>query len=64
MFAYPSFLSSVPYSFVPPPLFNYCQLNFEDGRGGLQLVNIETLHNLLRVGGLELDFVFVSACHR
>lgn len=38
-------------------------LNFEDGRGGLQLVSVETLTRLLRAGGLKLDFVFVSACH-
>jgi hypothetical protein len=39
------------------------QLNFEDGRAGLQLVSVETLRNLLQAGGLQLDFVFVSACH-
>jgi hypothetical protein len=38
-------------------------LNFEDGRAGLQLVNVDALRNLLRAGGLKLDFVFVSACH-
>ena len=38
-------------------------LNFEDGRSGLQLVNVETLTSLLKAGGLKLDFVFVSACH-
>ena len=38
-------------------------LNFEDGRSGLQLVNVETLRSLLSAGGLRLDFVFVSACH-
>jgi hypothetical protein len=38
-------------------------LNFEDGRSGLQLVNVETLISLLKAGGLKLDFVFVSACH-
>lgn len=44
-------------------LFCVVQLNFEDGRAGLQLVSIEILRNLLRAGGLKLDFVFVSACH-
>ena len=39
------------------------QLNFEDGRGGLQIVRVELLRDLLRAGGLKLDFVFVSACH-
>ena len=38
-------------------------LNFEDGRSGLQLVNVNTLRSLLSAGGLMLDFVFVSACH-
>lgn len=38
-------------------------LNFEDGRSGLQLVNVDTLKSLLSAGGLRLDFVFVSACH-
>ena len=38
-------------------------LNFEDGRSGLQLVNVDTLRALLSAGGLRLDFVFVSACH-
>jgi CHAT domain len=38
-------------------------LNFEDGRSGLQLVNVDTLRSLLSAGGLRLDFVFVSACH-
>lgn len=38
-------------------------LNFEDGRSGLQLVTVESLRALLGAGGLNLDFVFVSACH-
>jgi hypothetical protein len=38
-------------------------LNFEDGRSGLQLISVDALSNLLRAGGLKLDFVFVSACH-
>ena len=38
-------------------------LNFEDGRSGLQLVNVDMLSSLLGAGGLRLDFVFVSACH-
>jgi hypothetical protein len=29
----------------------------------LQLVTVDTLRNLLKAGGLRLDFVFVSACH-
>lgn len=38
------------------------QLNFEDGKAGLQLVTVDALRRLLRAGGLQLDFVFVSAC--
>eukprot|EP01035_Chromulina_nebulosa_P018081 gene18081-23729_t len=38
-------------------------LNFEDGHSGLQLVTLDSLKQLLRAGGLKLDFVFVSACH-
>ena len=38
-------------------------LNFEDGRSGLQFVNVDTLKDLCIAGGSKLEFVFVSACH-
>ena len=40
------------------------QLSFENDRGGLHPVKIDTLRALLSAGGPTLDFVFVSACHR
>jgi hypothetical protein len=38
-------------------------LCFEDGRGGLQVVRVAQLRDLLGAGGLSLQFVFVSACY-
>jgi hypothetical protein len=38
-------------------------LNFENGKGGLQFVKVETLKDLCVAGGSKLEFVFVSACH-
>ena len=41
-------------------------LYFEDGRGGLQIIDKERLKRLLQAGSggpLTLDFVFVAACH-
>lgn len=38
-------------------------LCFEDGRAGLQVVRVNQLRDLLGAGGLNLQFVFVSACY-
>jgi hypothetical protein len=38
-------------------------LCFEDGRLGLQVVKVNQLKDLLGAGGLQLQFVFVSACY-
>ena len=41
-------------------------LYFEDGRGGLQIIDKDRLKGLLQAGSggpLPLDFVFVAACH-
>lgn len=38
-------------------------LCFEDGRGGLQVIKVNQLRDLLGAGGMELQFVFVSACY-
>ena len=37
-------------------------LCFEDGRSGLQVIRVPQLKDLLGAGGLQLEFVFVSAC--
>jgi hypothetical protein len=38
------------------------RLTFEDGSGGLQFVNMDTLRSLCAAGERQLEFVFVSAC--
>lgn len=38
-------------------------LCFEDGRSGLQVIRVPQLRDLLGAGGLNLEFVFVSACY-
>ena len=38
-------------------------LCFEDGRLGLHVVKVHQLKDLLGAGGLQLQFVFVSACY-
>eukprot|EP01034_Spumella_vulgaris_P022664 gene22664-28808_t len=38
-------------------------LCFEDGRSGLQVIRVPQLKSLLGAGGLNLEFVFVSACY-
>eukprot|EP00428_Durinskia_dybowskii_P077265 CAMPEP_0170354716 /NCGR_PEP_ID=MMETSP0117_2-20130122/257_1 /TAXON_ID=400756 /ORGANISM="Durinskia baltica, Strain CSIRO CS-38" /LENGTH=1034 /DNA_ID=CAMNT_0010608705 /DNA_START=686 /DNA_END=3790 /DNA_ORIENTATION=+ len=38
-------------------------LCFEDGRMGLHVVKVSQLKDLLGAGGLQLQFVFVSACY-
>jgi len=37
-------------------------LCFEDGKSGLQVLTVARLRDLLRAGGVSLQFVFVSAC--
>eukprot|EP01038_Epipyxis_sp_PR26KG_P008817 gene8817-11905_t len=38
-------------------------LCFEDKQGGLQVISVQRLRDLLAAGGLTLQFVFVSACY-